>query len=142
MGLLQWIYWTANNCNYDGYQEYFSTHPTPPSSKGNYNSGLSGCGTIENIPMIRTGTVIAEIFVNCAEVTVAGESLPIPPVLPFTPPPTDSPIVNPTDAPIVHPTDAPITPVPNQTNPPAPDPTNPPVVAPTSPPVVVDPSTP
>jgi chitinase len=85
--LLQWVYWTANNCNYDGYDQYFTTNQTPPSTKGNYNPALSGCGPIEEIPMIRVGTVIAEIFVNCAEVTVAGEPTPTPPISPPTPTP-------------------------------------------------------
>jgi len=128
--LLQWIYWTANSCNYDGYQEYFNTHQTPASAKGNWSPALSGCGPIENIPMIRSGTVIAEIFVNCAEVSVSGESGPInpPPVPPPTTPVTDAPIVAPTNPPVVDPTIKP-------TNPPVVVPTNPPVVAPTFPPV-------
>lgn len=70
--LLQWIYWTANSCNYEGYREYFEAHQEamPSADKGNWNPQLEGCGPIENIPMIRQGTVIAEIFVNCAEVSV------------------------------------------------------------------------
>jgi len=106
--LLQWIYWTANSCNYDGYQEYFTTRQTPASSKGNWSPALSDCGPIENIPMIRSGTVIAEIFVNCAEVTIAGEmdpNQPIPPTTPVTEPPvvTNAPISDPTNPPIVNP---------------------------------------
>ena len=54
-----------SNCNYDGYQQYFTTNQTPTSNKGNYNPALNSCGPIEDIPMIREGTVIAEIFVNC-----------------------------------------------------------------------------
>jgi hypothetical protein len=116
--LLQWTYWTANNCNYDGYDQYFATHETPESNKGNWNPAVVSCGPIEEIPMIRVGTVIAEIFVNCAEVTVGGDSPPPPP------PPTDAPIVDPTSAPVVAPTDSPVI---APTNGPITDPTNAPV---------------
>jgi len=102
--LLQYVYWTANNCNYDGYEEYFATHSTPPSSKGNWNPGISDCGPIERIPMIRTGTVIAEIFVNCAEISISGEPTPTPPVRPPSPRPP-SPIPAPVQAPVQSPVD-------------------------------------
>lgn len=74
--LLQWIYWTANSCKYDGYDNYFETHreTIPPADKGNWGPGLSDCGPVEEIPLIRQGTVIAEIFVNCAEVSVGEEN--------------------------------------------------------------------
>jgi len=96
--LLQWVYWTANNCNFDGYEQYFATHQTPTSNKGNWNSAVGSCGPIENIPMIRVGTVIAEIFVNCAEVTIAGEPTPTPPIAPPTPAPP-VPIPTPVEVP-------------------------------------------
>jgi len=102
--LLQYIYWTANNCNYEGYEEYFATHSTPSSNKGNWNTALSGCGPTENIPMIRTGTVIAEIFVNCAEITISGNPTPTPPVAPPSPRPP-SPIPAPIQSPVWSPVD-------------------------------------
>merc|ERR1739838_986117 len=83
---------------------------TPASAKGNWSPQLSGCGPIENIPLIRSGTVVAEIFVNCAEVSVSGESGPInpPPVPPPTTPVTDAPILAPTNPPVVAPTSPPV----------------------------------
>jgi hypothetical protein len=118
--LLQWVYWTANNCNYDGYEQYFAANETPTSNKGNWNPAVGNCGPIEEIPMIRVGTVIAEIFVNCAEVSVAGDGGNSPPPPPPLPPTPNPPVVDLTSAPVVAPTDAPI--------PPIIDPTNPPVV--------------
>lgn len=122
--LLQFVYWTANNCNYDGYDEYFSiTADIPPSSNDSWNAGLSGCGDQSQIPMIRVGTVIAEIFVNCAEVTVLGEQSPTPPI----PAPT---MPRPTPA-----LPAPTAPVPSPTWRPAPSPVASPVPAPVANPV-------
>merc|ERR1712176_352022 len=88
--LLQWIYWTANNCNYDGYDEYFTTKEVPPASNDSWNSGLTGCGDQSQIPIIRKGTVIAEIFVNCAEVTILAEggAPPVSSPTPIFPEPT------------------------------------------------------
>jgi hypothetical protein len=70
-------------------------------------------------------TVIAEIFVNCAEVKIAGEASPTPPIVPSptakpslrgTSAPTDAPVPAPTLAPVPAPT---LAPVQNpQTNPP------------------------
>merc|ERR1711935_318268 len=102
--LLQWVYWTTNNCNYDGYDDYFERNKNIMPSTKNWNSGLSGCGDQSKIPMIRTGTVIAEIFVNCAEVTVLGDGSP---VSPRPPPPVASPIM----VPVADPTMKPVAPV-------------------------------
>jgi len=56
--LLQFVYWTANTCKYDGYDEYFMNYETPTSVKGNWNPMISECGPQENIPMIREGKLI------------------------------------------------------------------------------------
>merc|ERR1719159_436057 len=95
--LLQWIYWTANSCNYDGYEEYFNKYETPNSIKGNWSPGLGDCGPTENIPIIREGLHVPEIFVNCAEVTVGGEASPS--IQPIIAVPTPKPSLRPTRKP-------------------------------------------
>jgi len=96
--LLQWIYWTANSCNYDGYKEYFNKYETPKSNKGNWSPNLSDCGPTENIPIQRVGGERPEIFVNCAEVTIGGESSPSQPIIAT---PTPKPSLRPVEPPQV-----------------------------------------
>eukprot|EP00751_Fragilariopsis_kerguelensis_P031753 CAMPEP_0170906538 /NCGR_PEP_ID=MMETSP0735-20130129/754_1 /TAXON_ID=186038 /ORGANISM="Fragilariopsis kerguelensis, Strain L26-C5" /LENGTH=812 /DNA_ID=CAMNT_0011302459 /DNA_START=61 /DNA_END=2499 /DNA_ORIENTATION=- len=95
--LLQWVYWTANNCNYDGYENYFTTNQTPSSVKSNWNRAIGNCGPIENIPIIREGGS-PEIFINCAEITITGEPTPTPPIAPITP--VSVPVTAPVMAPV------------------------------------------
>merc|ERR1712224_789740 len=94
--LLQWIYWTANSCKYDGYDEYFNKYETPTSVKGNWSPGLGACGPIENIPIVREGLHVPEIFVNCAEVSIGGEASPSQPIIDT---PTRKPTLRPTKKP-------------------------------------------
>jgi len=95
--LLQWVYWTANNCNYDGYEHYFTTNQTPSSAKSNWNRAVGSCEPIENIPIIREGGS-PEIFINCAEITITGEPTLTPPITPITP--VSVPVTAPVTAPV------------------------------------------
>jgi hypothetical protein len=87
MVLLQFIYWTANTCNYEGYKEYFTNNETPPSNKGNWSPSLIDCPKI--LPTLRgVEALTPEIFVNCAEITIQGA--------PTVPSPTPAPAPTPT----------------------------------------------
>jgi len=107
--LLQYIYWTANNCNYEGYDEYYAAHDTPPtSSKNSWSPGIPNCKPQEQISLYRdertTGAVDGvELFFNCAEIAITGEPTPTPPVAPPSPrppPPVPVPVQSPVQSPI------------------------------------------
>jgi len=80
--LLQWVYWTANSCNHEGYDDYFSgTFGAIPVSPGepNWVPGLDDCPPEEDTPLAPlpnpalVGSLFAEVFINCAEVTILGD---------------------------------------------------------------------
>lgn len=78
--LLQWVYWTANSCNPEGYHEYFDKNNTPehPEYGLAYNGVIPDCEADDAYPLAPLpnpnlpGTT-PERFINCAEVTITGE---------------------------------------------------------------------
>jgi len=86
--LLQWHYYTANTCVYEGYDAY----PWPSSS---WNPNLALCPEISS-----DGSGTPEQFWNCAEITILTgtvsptTSAPTSPQL--SPPPINSPVASPT----------------------------------------------
>jgi len=87
--LLQWFYYTANSCSPVGYYDYFAVKNTnlPSTFWGGLN--LSTCSQ-EQFPArdqdFFTGDS-PERFVNCAEVSIVGDSSNL------RPPPTNAPVV-------------------------------------------------
>eukprot|EP00560_Eucampia_antarctica_P002180 CAMPEP_0197840640 /NCGR_PEP_ID=MMETSP1437-20131217/45721_1 /TAXON_ID=49252 ORGANISM="Eucampia antarctica, Strain CCMP1452" /NCGR_SAMPLE_ID=MMETSP1437 /ASSEMBLY_ACC=CAM_ASM_001096 /LENGTH=354 /DNA_ID=CAMNT_0043450277 /DNA_START=577 /DNA_END=1642 /DNA_ORIENTATION=- len=74
--LLQWHYYTANTCVYEGYD----TYPWPNSS---WNPNLAVCPEISS-----DGIGTPEQFWNCAEITILTGTV--------SPPPINSPVASPT----------------------------------------------
>jgi len=93
--LLQWHYYTANSCVYDGYDSY----SFPDSSWTNPSLGVC-----TNIP--EDGNGVPEQFWNCAEILIEGTPNPTTSMSP-TPPTTPAPTKTPTSQPEPSPTNVP-----------------------------------
>jgi len=106
--LMQWVYWTANSCNPVGLAEYYST-PKPEGSTGpNWQSLLDTCPPESDTPLAPLpnpdfNVLTPERFINCAEVTVAGDQVPPPPFPAPTLQPPSPPVVSPVPPPVVSP---------------------------------------
>lgn len=122
--LLQWLYWTANSCNSDGYADYFGKHP---EYKDEYIPKKDKCAKAEADwdlipPPNKKGPYPApEVFINCMEVEILPAQGPTPNnpgPTPELPTPTGSPPVQalptPTGSPPVQaaPTPYPVAPTP------------------------------
>jgi hypothetical protein len=111
--VLQWVYWTANSCNLNGYHDYFDAHPEVKSAA---NLGLATCATDEGsyqLNPLPNGAIplpAPEVFINCMEVTIHGEPSPTPPFAPPSPrPPTEPPVATPVAQPELPPVDPGVT---------------------------------
>jgi hypothetical protein len=106
--LLQWVYTTANSCAPVGYRTYFETQ-NPPDGSSSWKSNLPDCladQPLTVLPNHLVGGPRGELFLNCAEVTVRGDSSPLPPFPAPVPPPVAPPVSVPT-APVASPVMAP-----------------------------------
>merc|ERR1711865_254344 len=110
--LLQWVYTTANSCAPVGYRTYFETQ-NPPDGSSSWKSNLPDCladQPLTVLPNHEVGGPRGELFLNCAEVTVRGESSPLPPFpAPVPPPPVAPPVSVPTapvESPVMAPTES------------------------------------
>merc|ERR1711966_450415 len=112
--LLQWVYTTANSCAPVGYRTYFETQ-NPPDGNSSWKSNLPDCladQPLTVLPNHLVGGPRGELFLNCAEVTVRGESSPLPPFpAPVPPPPVAPPVSVPTapvESPVMAPVESPV----------------------------------
>ena len=83
----------------------FGSIPESPGEP-NWNSNLSVCPPEEQTPLAPlpnpalAGVIFAEVFINCAEVTVNGEVTPTAPVPPVPTSPIPTPVYRPNSAPV------------------------------------------
>lgn len=102
--LLQWVYWTANSCNPEGYDAYFNDFDTPkhPTHGSAFNSVLPDCQPDKMYPLAPLPNPnlpgpTPERFINCAEVSITGEPTPTPPF------PSPTPVAQPVPQPVATP---------------------------------------